>query len=230
MVLGEIGKSSDLPAFQHAQLRLALDRIEHGLGYVFEELLTELLELGTVLRSSATRPAPTSFAGVPDRRQPFVGRSNLLATLRTAVDDTDAAPVILVGLGGVGKTTLAAELCWQARDSHPFIHWRNAEQVGGLRSSYCRLAGDEFVADSDQDAAVAQVRDWLSNLPVRGILVLDSVQEPEAIDQLVPRSGSIATIVTTRFNDWPVGAGPSRWMCSLVTRHASCWKSSPDGQ
>ena len=59
----------------------------------------------------------------------FTGREDVLAASAAAFDG-GAEVVALHGLGGVGKTTLASEYAWRARDQHS-VAWRlAAENVG----------------------------------------------------------------------------------------------------
>ena len=60
---------------------------------------------------------PVIWENVPQRNMSFTGREDLLAELRQHVSARPVAlvPHALYGLGGVGKTQLAARVCLQIR-------------------------------------------------------------------------------------------------------------------
>ena len=76
---------------------------------------------------------------IPARNPGFTGREGLLAGLRERLLAGEAAVVrALYGMGGVGKTQLAAEYAHRFAGAYDLAWWINSEQAG--------LIGDQFAA------------------------------------------------------------------------------------
>ena len=68
---------------------------------------------------------------IPARNPAFTGRDDLLAAVRERLQAGHAAVVqALYGMGGVGKTQLAAEYAHRFAGSYDLAWWINAEQSG----------------------------------------------------------------------------------------------------
>ena len=76
---------------------------------------------------------------IPARNPGFTGRDGLLKAVRDRLLGGDAAVVqVLHGMGGVGKTQLAAEYAHRFSGTYDLAWWVNAEQAG--------LIGDQVAA------------------------------------------------------------------------------------
>ena len=76
---------------------------------------------------------------IPARNPGFTGRDDLLAAVRERLLAGDAAVVqALHGMGGVGKTQLAAEYAHRFAGTYDLAWWINSEQGG--------LIGDQVAA------------------------------------------------------------------------------------
>lgn len=108
------------------------------------------------------------FVGVPTRNPVFVGREEVLARLGQA--PTTVITQAAVGMGGVGKTTLAAELCHRARESTDVVRWLVAEDCLALTTSYRNMAPalglDVKVLDDAE--AIAEIRHWFERRSAHG--------------------------------------------------------------
>ena len=83
---------------------------------------------------------------VPARNPGFTGRDGLLVAVRERLLAGDRAVVqALHGMGGVGKTQLAAEYAHRFAGTYDLAWWINAEQAG--------LIGDQFAAPGRRDWA-----------------------------------------------------------------------------
>ena len=105
----------------------------------------------------------------------FASRSVLLERLReSTVGHTGAAVTLTIqGMGGVGKTTVAAILAEARRHELDIVWWVRAEQQAVLIADLAELARHVGVPNSDDPTATAAaVRDWLEttlrSLVVRG--------------------------------------------------------------
>jgi len=82
--------------------------------------------------------APRAW-NIPARNPGFTGRGDLLAAVRERLLAGDRAVVqALHGMGGVGKTQLAAEYAHRFAGTYDLAWWVNSEQG--------RLIGDQFAA------------------------------------------------------------------------------------
>ena len=99
--------------------------------------------------------------GVPNRNPLFVGREAELALLRERLCGPPAAPrrtagiiqLETVGLGGIGKTQLAIELCHRLYNTaFPLILWLRAESPDLIAEDLRRLARDVGIDVMDRSS------------------------------------------------------------------------------
>jgi tetratricopeptide (TPR) repeat protein len=144
---------------------------------------------------------------VPVHPNPFfTGRQLLLAEMRTTLSASEAASrrLALTGLGGVGKSQLAAEYAYRQRADYDLVWWVRGEQPTSLLSDYAALAGQPplvadlgLLQDVPHETLVAAVRTWLEHHQ-RWLLVLDNVEKPQAVAELLPRGPAGHVLVTSR--------------------------------
>ena len=145
---------------------------------------------------------------IPARNPEFTGRDQLLVTLRQLLVGSDRAVVqALHGIGGVGKTQLAAEYAWRFAGAYELAWWVDAEQAG--------LIGDQFAAfgaavgcvepgaptEAVREAVLGELRDraeWL--------LIFDNAQAPGDIAGWLPGGGHV--LITSRQHRWAQIAAP----------------------
>jgi tetratricopeptide (TPR) repeat protein len=135
---------------------------------------------------------------LPYLRNPhFTGRGELLEALHRTLQ-APGAPVALVGMGGLGKTQLAAEYAHARVSAYPGgVFWLNARDAERLQEEYAGLGRFFDVPDDLPLRERAQrVRDRLaqSRLPV--LLILDNLTE--ATDLLLPGGERCRVLLTTR--------------------------------
>jgi tetratricopeptide (TPR) repeat protein len=146
---------------------------------------------------------------IPARNPVFTGRDELLAAVHERLlADTKAAVQVLQGMGGVGKTQLAAEYAHRFAGNYGLAWWVDAEQPG--------LIGDQFAA---LGAALGRVRPGedtevvratvLAELRGRGqwLLVFDSAEHPTDVRPWLPGGGG-HVLITSRGRDWAEIAAP----------------------
>jgi Mrp family chromosome partitioning ATPase len=113
---------------------------------------------------------------------------------------------ILSGLGGVGKTQLAADLARRLRVSGAVqaLFWVTALDRPAIVAGYAAAADEVRTATGvgDADAAARAFHQWLSRTDARWLLVLDDLTDPADLHDLwPPESSSGRTVVTTRRRD-----------------------------
>jgi hypothetical protein len=129
----------------------------------------------------------------------------LLATVQARLAaTTTSGRIALTGLGGVGKTQLAVEYAYRRRADYDLVWWIRGEQPTSLLGDYAALADQPLLAvdlglgeEVRQEAAVAAVRTWLERHR-RWLLVLDNLETPEAVADLLPRSAAGHVLLTSQ--------------------------------
>lgn len=144
--------------------------------------------------------------GLPPRNPAFVGREDLLSTVRGLLG---AGPVALLPpadhpLGGTGRTQLAVEYAYRYADTYDLVWWIPAEQTAGMRASLVGLAQRLGLAEArDINRTLGAVRDALSRgEPYRNwLVVFENANRPEDIKPYLP-SGAGHVLVTSRNPRW----------------------------
>jgi hypothetical protein len=130
---------------------------------------------------------------------------DLLAATVTGGGTAVVVCQVLAGLGGVGKTQLAAALAeklWQTRAVDLLI-WVTARSRDSLLNSYAQAAADiTGVDDPDPVQAAQRILAWLAGTEKRWLVVLDDIADPQELaGWWPPETVSGRTVVTTRRRD-----------------------------
>jgi tetratricopeptide (TPR) repeat protein len=152
--------------------------------------------------------APPRFPGelppvwnVPFHPNPFfTGRDPLLAELQTRLQAPKATVrrVVLTGLGGIGKTSVAVEYVYRHHADYDLVWCVNGEQPASLLADLAALAGQLSLAiDAPQEAQAVTLRGWLEHHQ-RWLLVIDNVDDPQAVAELLPRAATGQVVITSR--------------------------------
>jgi hypothetical protein len=157
------------------------------------------------------RPAKTTLRvwNIPARNPAFTGRDDLLTAVQAGLRARPAAVVqALHGMGGVGKTQLAAEYAHRFASSYDLTWWIDAEQD--------RLIGDQVVslglmlgcvpAGSEAETARVAVLAELRQRD-RWLLIFDNAQAPADVAPWLPGGGGHA-LITSRQRGWDELATP----------------------
>jgi len=133
--------------------------------------------------------------------QHFAGRTGELDALERALGAGGRAVITqaVTGLGGVGKTQLAARYVHAQLDAYDVIAWVRAEDggVGDLAELAVALGLPLGEGLGSGDRAAAALR-WLEGCEQRWLLVLDNVASPEQLAALSPGSGNGRVLATSR--------------------------------
>ncbi|MFD3997604.1 tetratricopeptide repeat protein [Streptomyces sp. NPDC058548] len=156
---------------------------------------------------SAAEPATRSVPDqLPRESRGFVGRSGELAQLAAAVRTSEGAPVLLVGPGGVGKSSTV--LRWAVRDAEHFPDGRLHVDLRGFDGSeplrpaavleaFLRALG---VADPDIPEEEAERSHLFGALLAdrRMLVILDNAADVDQVQPLLPGQPRCAVVITSR--------------------------------
>lgn len=150
-------------------------------------------------------------ASLPPRNPNFTGREDILAQLRSALTSGQIAAwkQALTGLGGTGKSQIAAEYAYRHKDDYRFVWWLSSEEPAALASNYAGLAQELDLPEkdsADQMAAIAAAKKWLGKNR-NWLLIFDNVTAPEDIEAYLPREGAGHVVITSRNPNWGGSAG-----------------------
>jgi hypothetical protein len=153
------------------------------------------------------QPAPVRpshvWGAIPARNPHFIGREDLLRSLRESLTAGNRVAVqALRGMGGVGKTQLAAEYAHRHAGDYDIVWWVNAAPATRIPEQLAALAIRLTAADPGTPVAEA-ARFALSDLhgTARWLLVFDNAEQPEDIAAYLP-GGSGHVMITSRSPAW----------------------------
>jgi Tetratricopeptide repeat/Trypsin-like peptidase domain len=140
--------------------------------------------------------------GLPDVPPAFTGRDGDLDRIAQT-----AGVVALHGLGGVGKSSVAAAYAHRCVEASTvrIVWWFDAQDrvslIATLAQQYTQLTGHP----SGEDAAwgANRLKNWLETCPYRWLVVLDGADTPGTVDNLIPRTASGQVLITSRHTQWP---------------------------
>lgn len=136
-------------------------------------------------------------SGMPERSARFTGRGPLLDAMRAKHEAHPEAPLVLYGLGGVGKTQLALEYVTRFGGAYDLVWWVPADRAERARAALVGLADRLGVPQrANADQTVTAVLNRLESRELSFLLVYDGVEDDD-IRGLIPAIGG-NVIVTGR--------------------------------
>jgi hypothetical protein len=163
---------------------------------LYVELKNSITDVFRVLHEEPPAPAgiftiPFSLSEVSEVEH-FVARGEELAEIHKVLRDGSGRRTVVVhGLGGMGKTQLAAEYATRHRNDYSAVFWLNARDETSLKQSFARVAErilrnypsvaymKNAVESRDLDEAVQAVKRWLDEAKNGGWLIIcDNYDNP----------------------------------------------------
>ena len=156
----------------------------------------------------AGRTGFQSPAQLPPQSADFTGRSHLAVTLCSAMNTPNrgALPVVvLVGMGGVGKSALALHVAHRVRDAYPdgqlYAHLRAGDgeplrPEGVLVGFLSALGHNPDEIPKGLDALTALFRTTVDRHRI--LIVLDDAKDAEQVRPLLPGAANCGVLITSR--------------------------------
>lgn len=143
----------------------------------------------------------------------FVGREQELKEIKTALlTGRHVAVCSLQGMGGVGKTAVAAHLAYQLRPYFPDgVLWARVDTTDtmSILRSFAAAYGRDVSQYTDLEGRSQVVRELLAHK--KTLVILDNARHSDEINPLLPPSGSCAVIITTRYQNLFATSGTLRF-------------------
>ncbi|GAA4596948.1 tetratricopeptide (TPR) repeat protein [Actinoplanes octamycinicus] len=157
-----------------------------------------------VQEPSETVKSAAQAPNLPARNTDFTGRDLLLDEVRRRLAAETSFPVILYGLGGTGKTQLAAEYVhrWGAAERE-VVWWVGAEDPTVARIALAAL-GERLGLPANRDLrqTVQSVIGELERGRVSWLLVFDNAEMSEDLLGLLPSPARGQVLLTSRDPNW----------------------------
>lgn len=144
---------------------------------------------------------------LPLRPPMLADREGLLVELHSLLTSgNQPRVVVLAGMGGVGKTSLATEYAHRHLDlAEVGVAWQvPADDAVSLSAGLAELAaqiGGQEVGDARDP--VASVHAMLAAYPAEWLLVFDNAPDPGSVRRFLPPTGRGRILITSQSQHWP---------------------------
>lgn len=183
-----------------------------GIARLHQQILSAEPLASGVTNESTSVPSDFRPAQVPVRLPPdladFVGRADLVYELTDVLEAAEPRPVVaIIGMGGIGKTTLAVHLAHRVREHYPdgllYLdlggldeHPRSAETLLATALRSIGVRPGELPSDLQERMDL-----WRTRIAdKRMLLVLDNARDVDQLTPLLPGAGAAAALITSRSN------------------------------
>ena len=174
-----------------------LNRLHRWRAFDDIGLQTAAAELVASLREPDTGRTPAIVGAVPTISETFVGRDELLLELDRA-DRTSLVTQSLTGMGGVGKSSLAAAYARGMEHVFDVVWWVRAETTDGLETDLETLAARLGLDGSDRSLRAEAAIRWVETTTRPWLIVFDNAARRDLIERWLPKRGPGQVIVTSR--------------------------------
>jgi ankyrin repeat protein/tetratricopeptide (TPR) repeat protein len=131
----------------------------------------------------------------------FIGRTHYLTEITQRLEQsTTASPVVLYGMGGVGKTYLALQVVHNSSYIYSFEHWFRAEDIKDLNAQYVRVADKLGCVYKTFEDIKLWLKKWLESNP-GWLLVYDNASDLKTLKDYLPQKGG-HILITSRSPEW----------------------------
>ncbi|MFJ5966612.1 NB-ARC domain-containing protein [Streptomyces sp. NPDC093060] len=159
----------------------------------------------------APGPVRAPFRDVPSAAG-VRGRGLELTALRERFlrePDAGTVRVVVSGLGGIGKSSIARLYAHRHRDAYEFVWWIPSDTREDVLAAYRRMLAEERqeTEAATEEEILAQVGRRLAHLGPRLLLVYDNVAGREQLAGLLPSCDGAHLLVTTRDSAWAAADG-----------------------
>jgi hypothetical protein len=183
-------------------------QLNHDVTHLQGRQLQSKVGAVLLLLQEGSRDGQRKPAGRPVRliqpRPVLAGREHLLDVLDTRLSYADGAlpqRLVLYGLGGVGKTSLALAYAYRRLADTSVVWQFEAEEPTALVTGFGDLAAQLGVLGTGDP--VAQVHAVLAERRGGWLLIFDNASGPAALQGMLPPAGHGQVLVTSRNPDWP---------------------------
>ncbi|WEH16932.1 tetratricopeptide repeat protein [Streptomyces sp. VNUA24] len=177
---------------------------DHNTSVVQHVYNSTLLSADALVAPQAV-PTPVRLSNLPHVPRHFVGRLEILHLINEALHKETIPVIVVCGLGGIGKSTLAAY--WAARHGRDcnLVWWITADTESALQNGLANLATSlqptlgQFLP---HDALANWALQWLETHQ-GWVLILDNVTDAAHVRSILPHLSAGRCLITTRkFSGW----------------------------
>jgi WD40 repeat protein len=167
-------------SYETATVRNAASKLLKDLSAIVNEPVSKKSCRNIIVKVAHASDGYIDLADAPTDIQPFCGRSTELETLMTWLTIDRCKLVGILGIGGIGKTALAARLIDRDLSAHfDLVIWRSLREAPPLEQLLGELVPflsgfTEIDVPTSSDRAIARLLDYLGHK--RCAILLDNVE------------------------------------------------------
>ncbi|KAL4821140.1 hypothetical protein BDW67DRAFT_180684 [Aspergillus spinulosporus] len=185
-------------------VKLQLDTASLQENQKHNKEITHLLQSMPQQSTAVQISFPFRFLQNCIRNDQFFGREaqldQLHSYLTTPPQGTGASAgmrsVVIHGLGGCGKSSVAKEYMYRQMNRYDVVLWLYADSAAKLESQYILLANSMGIKVPESQAVVA-VSQWITHLTGTILVVFDNADNPAILSSYWPKAAQGSIIITS---------------------------------
>lgn len=135
---------------------------------------------------------------------PYTYRSDFISKISEQLNKNKVA--VITGLGGIGKTQLAANYITEYMNKYKLIGWINASNILSIQNSYIELVEKldseyKYTNIINQDFVLKYMKNWLENHE-DWLIIYDNVKNPKELKEVLPNPINGHIIITSQKAKW----------------------------